>query len=38
MAAAPHAMIGDAIAAEWLEYLRDMNRQRGVIGQKPLAV
>jgi hypothetical protein len=29
-------MIGDAIAAEGIEYLREINRTRRVIGQKPL--
>jgi hypothetical protein len=28
-------MIGDAIAAEGIEYLREINRKRRVIGQKP---
>ena len=32
------AMVGDAIAAEGIEYLREINRKRRVIGQKPLAV
>jgi hypothetical protein len=32
------AMVGDAIAAEGIEYLRQINRTRRVIGQKPLAV
>jgi hypothetical protein len=32
------AMIGDAIAAEGIEYLREINSGRRVIGQKPLAV
>jgi hypothetical protein len=32
------AMVGDAIAAEGIEYLREINRTRRVIGQKPLAV
>jgi len=31
-------MVGDAIAAEGIEYLREINRSRRVIGQKPLAV
>jgi len=31
------AMIGDAIAAEGIEYLREINRTRRVIGQKPVA-
>jgi hypothetical protein len=31
-------MVGDAIAAEGIEYLREINRTRRVIGQKPLAV
>ena len=30
-------MIGDAIAAEGIEYLREINRTRRVIGQKPIA-
>jgi len=30
-------MVGDAIAAEGIEYLREINRSRRVIGQKPLA-
>ncbi len=30
-------MVGDAIAAEGIEYLRDINRNRKVMGQKPLA-
>ena len=29
-------MVGDAIAAEGIEYLREINRSRRVIGQKPL--
>jgi hypothetical protein len=29
-------MVGDAIAAEGIEYLREINRRRRVIGQKPL--
>ncbi len=29
------AMVGDAIAAEGIEYLREINRKRRVIGQKP---
>jgi hypothetical protein len=29
------AMVGDAIAAEGIEYLREINRRRRVIGQKP---
>jgi hypothetical protein len=29
-------MVGDAIAAEGIEYLREINRNRRVIGQKPL--
>jgi hypothetical protein len=32
------AMVGDAIAAEGIAYLREINRKRRVIGQKPLAV
>lgn len=32
------AMVGDAIAAAGIEYLRDINRTRRVIGQKPLPV
>ena len=32
------AMVGDAIAAEGIEYLREINRKRRVIGQKPIAV
>jgi len=28
-------MVGDAIAAEGIEYLREINRKRRVIGQKP---
>ena len=32
------AMVGDAVAAEGIEYLREINRKRRVIGQKPLAV
>jgi hypothetical protein len=31
-------MVGDAIAAEGIEYLRAINRKRRVIGQKPIAV
>ncbi|MBV9858800.1 MAG: ferritin-like domain-containing protein [Alphaproteobacteria bacterium] len=31
------AMVGDAIAAEGIEYLREINRKRRVIGQKPAA-
>lgn len=31
------AMVGDAIAAEGIAYLRDINRQRRTIGQKPLS-
>jgi hypothetical protein len=31
------AMVGDAIAAEGIEYLREINRKRRVIGQKPEA-
>lgn len=38
LAAEGDAMVGDAIAAEGIEYLRDINRKRRVIGQKPLAV
>ena len=30
-------MVGDAIAAEGIEYLREINRKRRVIGQKPQA-
>jgi hypothetical protein len=29
------AMVGDAIAADGIEYLREINRRRRVIGQKP---
>ncbi len=29
---------GDAIAADGIEYLREINKKRRVIGQKPLAV
>src|SRR3954451_12228468 len=32
------AMVGDAIAAEGIEYLREINRKRRVIGQKPIEV
>jgi hypothetical protein len=32
------AMVGDAIAAEGIEYLREINRKRRVIGQKPALV
>ena len=32
------AMVGDAVAADGIEYLREINRKRRVIGQKPLAV
>jgi hypothetical protein len=28
------SMIGDAVAAEGIEYLREINRKRRVIGQK----
>jgi hypothetical protein len=38
LAAEGDAMVGDAIAAEGIEYLREINRKRRVIGQKPLAV
>ena len=31
-------MVNDAIAAEGTEYLREINRKRRVIGQKPIAV
>jgi hypothetical protein len=31
-------MVGDAITAEGIEYLREINKKRRVIGQKPLAV
>ena len=31
-------MVGDAIAAEGIEYLREINRKRRVIGQKPTLV
>jgi hypothetical protein len=31
-------MVGDAIAAEGIEYLREINRKRRVIGQKPTPV
>ena len=31
-------MVGDAIAADGIEYLREINKKRRVIGQKPLAV
>ena len=37
MEAEGDTMIGDAIAAEGIEYLREINRHRRVIGQKPLA-
>ncbi|QQS11574.1 MAG: ferritin-like domain-containing protein [Rhodospirillales bacterium] len=30
-------MVGDAIAADGIEYLREINRKRRVIGQKPIA-
>jgi hypothetical protein len=30
------AMVGDAIAADGIEYLRDINRRRRTIGQKPI--
>src|SRR4051812_23324563 len=36
--AAGDAMVGDAIAAEGIEYLREINRKRRVIGQKPIEV
>ena len=32
------AIVGDAIAAEGIEYLREINRTRRVIGQKPTLV
>ena len=32
------AMVGDAVAADGIEYLREINKKRRVIGQKPLAV
>ncbi len=32
------AMVGDSIAEEGIAYLREINRQRRVIGQKPLAI
>jgi hypothetical protein len=32
------AMVGDAIAAEGIEYLRAINRKRRMFGQKPIAV
>ena len=31
-------MVGDAIAAEGIEYLREINRKRRVIGQKVTAI
>ncbi len=31
-------MVGDAIAAEGIDYLRDINKKRRVIGQKPVLV
>jgi hypothetical protein len=36
LAAEGEAMVGDAIAADGIEYLRAINRGRRVIGQKPL--
>lgn len=38
LAAEGDTMVGDTIAAEGIEYLREINRKRRVIGQKPLAV
>ncbi|MGE5270156.1 MAG: ferritin-like domain-containing protein [Thiohalocapsa sp.] len=38
LAAEGEAMVGDAIAAEGIEYLREINRARRVIGQKPTLV
>ncbi|WP_119421570.1 ferritin-like domain-containing protein [Desertibaculum subflavum] len=37
LAAESDEMVGDAIAAEGIEFLRGVNRNRKVIGQKPLA-
>jgi hypothetical protein len=37
LAAEGDEMVGDAIAAEGIDYLREINRNRKVIGQKPLA-
>ena len=31
-------MVGDAIAAQGIEYLREINGKRRVIGQNPLSV
>ncbi len=38
LAAEGETMVGDAIAAEGIEYLREINRERRVIGQKPTFV
>lgn len=37
LSAEGEAMVGDAIAADGIEYLREINRARRTIGQKPLA-
>lgn len=38
LAAEGDQMVGDAIAADGIEYLREINRRRRVIGQKPAVV